>query len=240
MPICGIYKITNQLNGHAYIGLSIDIERRWKEHRKMKYRACIYDAFVKYGIDNFKFTILEECQKDKLNEQEKYWIAYYNTYKNGYNSTPGGEGGYGSGNRREVVQYDLDGNFIQTFESISEAERVLKLKPKSSNITRVCQGKAYESNGYQWRYLNEDIDYQLNIGKSPLKEVLQNASKKSKENRIYNSKRVAQCDKNTHEIIKVFNSIKEASEITKTNFTGIYKVCKGIRNTAGGYYWIDI
>ena len=85
MPICGIYKITNQLNGHAYIGLSIDIERRWKEHRKMKYRACIYDAFVKYGIDNFKFTILEECQKDKLNEQEKYWIAYYNTYKNSFN-----------------------------------------------------------------------------------------------------------------------------------------------------------
>ena len=61
-----------------------------------------------------------------------------------------------------------------------------------------------------------------------------------KENRIYNSKKVAQCDKKSHKIIKIFNSVKEASEITKTNFTGIYKVCKGIRNTAGGYYWIDI
>lgn len=240
MAICGIYKITNQLNGHAYIGLSIDIERRWKEHKKMKYRACLYDAFIKYGIDNFKFTILEECQRNKLNEREKYWIAYYNTYKNGYNSTPGGESSYGNGNKREVVQYDLEGNFIQTFESISEAERVLELKPKTSNITRVCQGKAYESNGYQWRYLNEDIDYQLNIGKSPLKEKLKKASLKAKENRIYNSKKVAQCDKKSHKIIKIFNSVKEASEITKICFTSIYKVCNGTRNSAGGYYWMNI
>lgn len=138
------------------------------------------------------------------------------------------------------MQYDLEGNFIQTFESISEAERVLELKPKTSNITRVCQGKAYESNGYQWRYLNEDIDYQLNIGKSPLKEKLKKASLKAKENRIYNSKKVAQCDKKSHKIIKIFNSVKEASEITKICFTSIYKVCNGTRNSAGGYYWMNI
>lgn len=240
MAICGIYKITNKINNHAYIGLSIDIERRWKEHKKMKYRACIYDAFIKYGIENFQFTILEECQKDKLNEQEKYWIAYYDTYKNGYNSTSGGEGGYGNGNRRSVVQYDLEGNFIQTFESISEAERVLGIKPKTSNITKVCQNNAYESNGYQWRYLNEEIDYQLNIEKSPLKEKLKQGSQNGHKNRIYISTKVAQCDKNTHQIIKIFNSVKEASKITGICFTSIYKVCNGTRNSAGGYYWINI
>ena len=240
MAICGIYKITNNLNGKSYIGYSIDIQRRWSQHKKMKYRASIYDAFKKYGIENFSFEVIEECPREKLSEREKYWITYYDTYHNGYNETKGGEGGYGNPIRKPIVQYDKEGNFIQVFESISEAERVLNLKPKSSNISSVCKGNSYESYGFQWRYLNEDIDYTLNIGKSPLKEVLQNASKKSKENRIYSSKKVAECDKNTHEIIKVFNSIREASEITKTNFTGIYKVCKGIRNTAGGYYWIDI
>lgn len=34
MAICGIYKITNNLNGKSYIGYSIDIQRRWSQHKK--------------------------------------------------------------------------------------------------------------------------------------------------------------------------------------------------------------
>ena len=29
---CGIYKITNKINGKCYIGQSVDIKRRWREH----------------------------------------------------------------------------------------------------------------------------------------------------------------------------------------------------------------
>lgn len=92
----GIYKITNQINGKCYIGQSIDIEKRWKQHisdaKNSNRKKCPYfhKALIKYGIENFKFEILEECLIDKLNEREIYWIKFYNSYENGYNLTPGG------------------------------------------------------------------------------------------------------------------------------------------------------
>ena len=49
MAICGIYKITNKINNHAYIGQSIDIARRWEDHKGMYYQCSLYDAFKKYG-----------------------------------------------------------------------------------------------------------------------------------------------------------------------------------------------
>ena len=45
----------------------------------------IYQAFNQYGIDNFTFEVVEECEANKLNEREQYWINYYDCYNNGYN-----------------------------------------------------------------------------------------------------------------------------------------------------------
>lgn len=94
----GIYKITNKINNNIYIGLSVDIERRWKSHQhrytdttNKEYDKVLYKAFRKYGIENFSFEIVEECTVEELREKEKYWITFYDSYKNGYNSTPGGE-----------------------------------------------------------------------------------------------------------------------------------------------------
>lgn len=94
----GIYKITNKLNGNSYIGLSVDIERRWKVHKQRykyssdkEYEKVLYKAFRKYGIENFDFSIVEECPIEKLREREKYWINYFNTFHKGYNATEGGE-----------------------------------------------------------------------------------------------------------------------------------------------------
>lgn len=81
----GIYKITKKDNGKSYIGQSNNIERRIKEH-KYKTDIPIEIAIQKYGIDAFTYEILEECSLEELDEKEKYWIAYYNTYKGfGYN-----------------------------------------------------------------------------------------------------------------------------------------------------------
>ena len=67
----GIYKITNLINNNAYIGLSINIEKRWLAHKERsqdvfnkEYDKILYKAFRKYGIDNFKFEILEECKPE--------------------------------------------------------------------------------------------------------------------------------------------------------------------------------
>lgn len=94
----GIYKITNKINGNSYIGLSVDIERRWKTHyqryqdpNNKEYDKVLYKAFRKYGINNFSFEIIEECEAKQLQEKEKYWITFYDTYNHGYNATPGGD-----------------------------------------------------------------------------------------------------------------------------------------------------
>lgn len=90
---CGIYKITNLINGKAYIGQSINIKRRWRDEKmaaqnssKGDYDSVRSKAIRKYGIENFSFEIIEECSREKLNEREGYWATYYNTYiPNGYN-----------------------------------------------------------------------------------------------------------------------------------------------------------
>ena len=96
--IMGIYKITNLINNKAYIGQSVDIYSRWKAHQLLgTYQNCqysnqLYSDIYNLGLDNFSFEIIEKTSFDMLNEREKYWIKYYNTYENGYNLTKGGKG----------------------------------------------------------------------------------------------------------------------------------------------------
>lgn len=104
----GIYKITKKENGKSYIGQSNDIERRFKEH---KYRSDISIdlAIKKYGINAFIFEIIEECSLEQLDEREKYWIAFYNTYKGfGYNCNEGGGDSRGENNgRTKLTNQDI-------------------------------------------------------------------------------------------------------------------------------------
>lgn len=92
---CGIYKITNLISNQAYIGQSVDIASRFKQH--IKYGLGIdapasnklYKSMIEDGVWNFSFELLEECPKDKLNERESFWIDLYQTNKVGLNSTKG-------------------------------------------------------------------------------------------------------------------------------------------------------
>lgn len=94
--ISGIYKITNITTGEAYIGRSVDIGNRWKEHilSSLSIGTIAHTAFhnilKNIGIENFTWEILEKADKTKLNEKEKYWIDYYETNKVGYNEKRGG------------------------------------------------------------------------------------------------------------------------------------------------------
>lgn len=86
-----IYKITNQINGKVYIGQTNDLERRQKEHWSTYDRdQPLYQAFNKYGRENFKMEPIEETEE--YDAREIYWIDYYNSYgKGGYNATRGGQ-----------------------------------------------------------------------------------------------------------------------------------------------------
>ena len=94
----GIYKIQNLINQKCYIGQSIDIERRWRDEKRTafditakNYNYPISQAFRKYGLENFSFEVIEECFQSELNQKERYWINYYNSFFNGYNQTLGGD-----------------------------------------------------------------------------------------------------------------------------------------------------
>lgn len=254
MAKCGIYKITNKINGHAYIGQSTDIDRRFKEHLDMRYESSLYSAVIKYkdvgegGWNNFTFEILELCSKEQLCEREIYWVAYYDTYNNGYNRSKGGEGSPASGHRCRVAQYDLEGNFIKEFASISDAEEELNARRKS-NISRSCHNKNYESNGFQWRFIDETNKntYKENIGKSYLAQSKIDNALATRAKRLgipieeVSLIRVAMCDKQTHEVIKIFNSVQDAQhEVGLKSHSGIYKVIHGERKSAGGYWWKEI
>jgi len=92
----GIYKITSP-KGKIYIGSAVNLDKRLKQH-EYKYRqwvkdktssACryLYSAFEKYGFENFKIEVLENCEKLQLEEREQYWLDFYKSYnkENGYN-----------------------------------------------------------------------------------------------------------------------------------------------------------
>ena len=92
---CGIYKITNKKNKLCYIGQSVDIRKRMREHMKCGLgidtptNNKLYQAMYKEGLDNFTFEILEECVTTDLDEKEKFYINLYNSYDYGYNSNKG-------------------------------------------------------------------------------------------------------------------------------------------------------
>lgn len=92
---CGIYKITNINSQQCYIGQSVDISTRWKDHVKcglgIEASATnkLYNAMQEDGVWNFTFELIEECTREQLNEKEKFWISMYQADKFGYNSTKG-------------------------------------------------------------------------------------------------------------------------------------------------------
>lgn len=93
-----IYKITNDINDKVYIGLATtSIQERFATHIKDRTKRThekrpLYSAMNKYGIEHFHIELIEECDIDFLAEREQYWIAFYNSYHNGYNATLGGDG----------------------------------------------------------------------------------------------------------------------------------------------------
>lgn len=94
-----IYKITNTINGKSYIGQTIqNVKERFYQHcatkcSKVVSNMAIHRAIKKYGKSNFTVEVIEEIDSTNLNDRERYWIRYYDSYNNGYNSTEGSQDG---------------------------------------------------------------------------------------------------------------------------------------------------
>lgn len=93
------------MNNKIYIGkTNFSLEKRFKEHCKdskiLYENRPLYKAMNKYGIENFRIELIEECSPNLSEDREKYWIEYYGSFKNGYNATQGGDG-------KKYLDYDL-------------------------------------------------------------------------------------------------------------------------------------
>lgn len=155
---CGIYQFINKINGKIYIGQSVCIERRKKEHfaKSRSNESPFHKAIQKYGKNNFELIILEECLPEQLNEREQYWIAKKNSENRtiGYNRGPGGEGGSGTSRAKIIEQYTKDEIFIRTYNSLKEASE--KTGIPQNNISQCCHLKRHTAGGFKWKY-EEDI-----------------------------------------------------------------------------------
>ena len=215
--LTGIYKIVNNINGHLYIGQSIDIHNRWMRHKWSAFHeeACkdypLYRAFRKYGIENFTFEVIELCDKTELQEKEKYYINMYQSFIEGYNQTSGGEGCYGQ--EKPVYQYDLDGNFVAIYSSAAEAAR--QMNTQVQNIYKACWKENKTAAGFQWRNDPTDIPQPTTFGQG---------------------KRVYQYDLNGN-YIQSYASLMEASQQTGIDYSTLKNAVKGARKTAGHYQW---
>ena len=93
--VCGIYKITNILDNKCYIGQSVNVQERFKQHCKCglgintSATNKLYNAMQKDGVWNFTFEIVEECSNKLLNEKENFWIQMFQSNIFGYNNNIG-------------------------------------------------------------------------------------------------------------------------------------------------------
>lgn len=214
---CGIYKTTNTINNKVYIGQSSNIEERWKKHRYANDNFAIHKAIRKYGIENFSFSILEECPKEILNEREVYWTIFYNSLEEGYNMIPGGSNGAGYAKGIPVQQYSLNGEYVATYPSAKQASKQTGIQ--HTDICRCCRGEYSRAGLYQWKYEGSKKQiFSIN------KEFIR-----------------IQCPINQYALdgtfIRKYPTLADATKETGISKSIICNVCKGKGHTAGGFRW---
>lgn len=140
-----IYRIYCKLSEEkCYIGQTTNYKRRWKDHiNNIKdHNTPLYNAMNKYGVNNFVFELLLECNNDHMNIYEKRYIELYNTYPppNGYNLTSGGDSNYRlteeSRNKISIKAKELLGNpefKNRRDKQLAEAHRTPESRKKASS-----------------------------------------------------------------------------------------------------------
>lgn len=144
----------------------------------------------KYGPENFEYEIIFAVESlirsevlEILDDKEIQYIKLFDSFENGYNSNLGGEGGthiitedtrkklsesttnyyktHDSVKNIAILQYSLNGDFIQEWKSINEAAREYKIE--GTNIGLVCKGKRNHCGNYIWRYKHDFKDIPMKI-----------------------------------------------------------------------------
>ena len=264
--IIGIYMITCLANSKRYIGQSIDIKRRFSQHRRKPPNQMLAD-FEQYGVDAFKFEILEECAANELDKKE---TAYMNELQPEYNIRSEGHGisdeareklrKLQTGKKRPDISRQV--KCVETgevFESIRAAARWCNVP--SSNLVMLLKGKGRTLGGYHWIYADEDEEAalerirQMPEGHKPTKEAIEKQrqakigknlspehSEKIRQSHIGKKWKPSTYEKLCRKVLCVetgetFPSIKAAAEFYNLKRPNISAVLNGDSKTCGGFHW---
>lgn len=242
-----IYKITNQKNGMVYIGSSIEVERRWRQHKEASinekdhhYNYPLMIAFREFGIANFTFEVIDTLPDyQAMIKAEHDWIIKENcVVPNGYNQTHQTDSPlldpaiakkmsdtkrakYG----KRVCEIDEDKNILEIWDSLAEAGEKTGLD--RFKISDVCNGKRLTTGNRVFRFLDEADNILIPVEK--VNQVQANRITKA-------SKKVVKMTLEG-EILQVYDSIALAAADTGCDSSAISKVCRGQRNKCGGFKW---
>ena len=230
----GIYIIKNKINGHFYVGMSKNIQLRWRHHlnesqnpNSKEYEKTLYRAFRKYGINNFSFEILELCDESLLREKEIEWINKLDAINSGYNEknsfqpelkTIGEEHPNHKLTEQDVIDIRIRYN---NHERCKEVEQLYKDKIGHSGFSKVWKGETWK-NIMPEVYTKENKEFHLH-----------NTGNKGSSNgrSIF-----------TEEEVKAIRTRKKNGENRKIVYLDYAKKCseKYFENIWYGYTWKDI
>lgn len=227
----GIYKCTCVSNGCSYIGQARFLLKRKQQHiselrHNKHYNTHFQRAWNKYGEENFTWEVLELCEEDKLNDREIHWIAQFDSYKNGFNQTIGGDGTRGHKRSEEWI---LAHSKI-TKDSWTD-ERRDEQRERMLGKNNPMYGKTGELNPAFGRNMSGENN--PSYGKHHTEEAKEKNRQAHLGKNNVNSKPVICVETN-----ELFWSSGEAGRNKQCDSASIGRVCKGIRlKTCGGYHW---
>lgn len=198
----------------------------------------------KYGIENFDFYILEECEPVELDDREIYWIDALDTYNHGYNMTLGGSGliGYKAYKRNcipknfgllsngvdetvPIIKLDTNFEVLDYYVSVQDCARANGIA--STNISKTASGKNNTCHGYIFMYFNDIKDMTTD-------EIIAYRSQQRESHKTSNLKSVNRVSA-SGEIINNYKSIAQAAKELHLDPSSISKVCNGKINQTHGY-----
>jgi group I intron endonuclease len=213
--IIGIYKVKNP-KGKVYIGQSTNVYYRWYTGHKHWYNQFkaksnkFKNSLKKYGWENHKFEIIEECSVELLNEREIYWINHYNSFKTGLNSQVGGYTGYHNDEWRK--------NQSKNTKGVPRPPLLGKKRPEHSEFLRV------NGCGFSYKRTQKHKDNLSQMMKDVWDNRREDISKKITQGKIGKGLKPIICDTLFG---MEFSSLKEASNILNLNAGNICEVLKG-------------
>ena len=169
---CGIYMIQNKVNNKMYIGQAVDIEKRWRDHRRNLTNRCnenrhFINAWKRDGEENFEFTILLECEESDLNMYEEYYIFELMTYdpRVGYNKNYGGKSGRPTKETKRKLSEAKKGKQLseEHKRKLSESQRGKQLSEETKR--KISEANKGENNPNYGTQLSEETKRKISEAK---------------------------------------------------------------------------